>query len=61
MPATSKAQYRFMQGVAHGMKPRGGKGPTKKQAQEFVNATPNPGALPARSSGGGGRRRGMMK
>jgi hypothetical protein len=25
-----------MQGIAHGMKPRGGGGPSKEQAEEFV-------------------------
>lgn len=51
MPAESKAQYRFMQGVKHGMKPRSGHGPSKKVAAEFVAATPNPSSLPERAGG----------
>ena len=48
MPAKSAAQFRFMQGVAHGMKPRSGKGPSPEVAKEFVDATPKPSALPER-------------
>jgi len=40
MPAKSGAQYRFMAGIAHGMKPQGGMGPSKAVAEEFVHATP---------------------
>jgi hypothetical protein len=40
VPATSGPQYRFMQGIAHGMKPRSGHGPSKEVAEEFVHATP---------------------
>lgn len=40
MPAKSARQYRFMQAIAHGMKPRGhGIGPTPEQAKEFVQKT----------------------
>lgn len=39
MPAKSEKQYRFMAGIAHGMKPRSGKGPSKKIAKEFVDKT----------------------
>ena len=39
MPAKSGAQYRFMAGVAHGMKPRGGVGPSPEVAEEFVHKT----------------------
>lgn len=39
-PTVSGKQYRFMSGIAHGMKPRGGKGPSKAVAEEFVHATP---------------------
>jgi len=35
MPATSKAQYRYMQGVAHG-NIKGPKGLSKAKAAEFV-------------------------
>jgi hypothetical protein len=35
MPAKSKAQYRYMQAVAHGWKPEDG--PSKEQAEEFVS------------------------
>lgn len=38
MPSVSPAQHRFMEGVAHGMKPRAGKGPSVKVAKEFVKA-----------------------
>lgn len=38
MPSTSKKQHKFMEAVAHGMKPRGGKGPSKAVAKEFVAA-----------------------
>lgn len=41
MPAKSAAQYRFMVGIEHGMKPKNKlKGPSKKVAKEFVDATP---------------------
>jgi len=46
MPVKSKAQMRFMQGIAHGMKPRGGKGPSKEVAKEFVSATKTTKGLP---------------
>lgn len=48
MPATSKEQYRFMQAVSHGWKPKSGGAPTKKQAAEFVSKTKSPSKLPAR-------------
>lgn len=38
MPSKSAKQAKFMQAVAHGMKPRDGKGPSKEVAREFVNA-----------------------
>ena len=38
MPSSSKLQHRYMEAVAHGMKPRDGKGPSKEQAEEFVEA-----------------------
>jgi hypothetical protein len=41
MPAVSGKQYRFMAGIAHGMKPRGGKGPSQEVAEEFVHKTPS--------------------
>jgi len=40
MPAKSAAQYKFMAGIAHGMKPRGGIGPSPEVAAEFVHKTP---------------------
>lgn len=40
MPAKSGKQYRFMAGVAHGMKPKGGIGPSEEVAEEFVKKTP---------------------
>jgi hypothetical protein len=39
MPAKSAKQYRFMAGIAHGMKPRSGVGPSKEVAEEFVHKT----------------------
>lgn len=38
MPSQSRAQHNYMEGIAHGMKPRDGKGPSKEQAEEFVEA-----------------------
>lgn len=38
MPSTSKKQHNYMEAIAHGMKPKGGKGPSKKVAREFVAA-----------------------
>jgi hypothetical protein len=40
MPAKSAKQFRFMAGIAHGMKPRGGVGPSPEVAKEFVSKTP---------------------
>jgi hypothetical protein len=53
MPAKSGPQYRFMAGIAHGMKPRGGDGPSKAVAEEFVHATP-----PAKRSAWAKKRKG---
>jgi hypothetical protein len=52
MPSSSKAQNKFMRAVAHGMKPRGGGGPTKSQAMDFVRADQKRGIsqLPDRAS-----------
>jgi hypothetical protein len=46
MPARSKAQYRFMRGVASGNIKA--KGLTRKQAGEYVNKTTSYSALPAK-------------
>jgi hypothetical protein len=35
MPSSTDKQAKFMAAVAHGMKPKGKKGPSKKVAQEF--------------------------
>ena len=40
MPAKSAKQYRFMQMVAHGKKPRKGIGPSEEVAKEFIRKTP---------------------
>jgi len=46
VPAKSKAQFRLMQGIAHGsIKPRGGLSPAK--AEEFVQGQ-SPKKLPAK-------------
>lgn len=37
MPSKSKKQHNFMEGIAHGMKPKAG-GPSVKVAKEFVAA-----------------------
>lgn len=39
MPAKSGKQYRFMAGIAHGMKPKSNTGPSKEVAEEFVKKT----------------------
>ena len=39
MPAKSAKQYRFMAGIAHGMKPYKD-GPSQEVAEEFVHKTP---------------------
>jgi hypothetical protein len=39
MPAKSEKQYKFMQAVAHGMKPKKGN-LSKSIAKEFVRETP---------------------
>ena len=38
MPSKSEKQHRFMEAIAHGWKPKGKKGPSKKVAKEFVAA-----------------------
>lgn len=42
MPAKSAKQYRFMAGIAHGMKSNKGKGvgPSQEVAEEMVHKTP---------------------
>jgi hypothetical protein len=44
MPSTSKKQHRFMEAVAHGMKPRKG-GPSQAVAKEFTEADKEVGAF----------------
>jgi hypothetical protein len=39
MPAKSAKQYRLMQAIAHGAKPKSGIGPSPKVAREFVMKT----------------------
>ena len=51
MPAKSKAQFRYMEMVAHGGKPRSGGGPSKAVAKEYVSATASPKSLPEKVSG----------
>ena len=38
MPSVSKKQHNYMEMIAHGGKPKSGKGPSKAVAKEFVNA-----------------------
>lgn len=43
MPLKTAKQYKFMAGIAHGMKPRGknkGLGPSPEVAEEMVHKTP---------------------
>jgi hypothetical protein len=37
MPAKSAKQFKFMAGIAHGMKPNKGLGPSEEVAKEFLN------------------------
>jgi len=39
MPVKSAKQYNFMAGIAHGMKPNKGVGPSPEVAKEFVSKT----------------------
>lgn len=39
MPIKSGKQYRFMAGVAHGMKPNKGIGPSEEVAEEMIKKT----------------------
>lgn len=49
MPATSKAQWKLMKGIAEGsIPPRDGI--TKKAAQEFIRSQPSPKGLPAKKA-----------
>jgi hypothetical protein len=50
MPTVSRAQQRLMQAVAHGAKPKGGHGPSRAVAKEFIAADHSRGAtkLPER-------------
>ena len=41
MPPKTGKQYRFMAGIAHGMKPRGGVGPSEEVAKEMISKTPS--------------------
>lgn len=41
MPAKSAKQYRFMQMIAHGGKPKNGIGPSEEVAREFIEKTPH--------------------
>ena len=47
MPAKSKAQFRFMQAVAHGTAKNKPKGLSEKEAQEYVKGQ-SPKGLPER-------------
>jgi len=38
MPSVSKKQHNYMEMIAHGGKPSGGKGPSVAVAKEFVKA-----------------------
>jgi ribosomal protein S7 len=49
MPSKSRAQHNFMAMIAHGVKPRGGKGPSKAVAREFLAADKKDKAYKKRS------------
>jgi len=40
MPAKSAKQYKFMQAISHGAKPKKGIGPSESVAREFIHKTP---------------------
>lgn len=40
MPAKSSKQYKFMAGIANGMKPNKGIGPSEDVAEEMIKKTP---------------------
>lgn len=44
MPSQSKRQHNLMEAIAHGAKPRAGKGPSPAVAKEFVAADAAKGA-----------------
>lgn len=52
MPSKTPKQARFMAGIAHGMKPKGGKGPPVKVAKEFNAADAGTGILSGKSKTG---------
>ena len=39
MPVKSAEQFRFMEGIAHGMKSKKGIGPSKEVAEEMLSKT----------------------
>jgi hypothetical protein len=50
-----------MEGIAHGMKPRSGKGPSVEVAKEFVNADKSEGKYDACRKGGYDARTGRRR
>ena len=54
MPARSRAQFRFMQWIAHGK--GSAPGLSRSEAKEFVDATPSYKALPEKKDGKGARK-----
>lgn len=55
MPSVSQKQHNFMEGIAHGMKPRG-KGPSIAVAKEFVAADKGRSSTVAKRKGNNKRR-----
>lgn len=51
MPSKTPKQARYMRAVAHGMKPRGGGGPSREVAEEFEHADERSGRFAGRSKG----------
>lgn len=61
MPSTSKKQHNLMEMIAHGGKPRGGKGPSVAVAKDFVAADKGKpiSSLPTYASGSRGPRKSL--
>jgi len=61
MPSKTPKQHRFMEAIAHGAKPKSGKGPSPAVAREFVAADKNERTrFNAKPSKDNGKRRGSF-
>lgn len=54
MPSKSEAQHKYMEGIAHGMEPRGAHAPSQDVAQDFVQADDDSGRFGSRDNYRGG-------